>query len=136
MTDIHVLAAGPVLDRLVAEEVMGWDTHFRLKPGERPAHEGEEHFRDPVNSTLYLPDQWCPSSDSEQSQKVLAELLSEHWDCEVTITISRGSPEDDKTYDVLIRQGPDEGRASVEYSMELAICKAAVEFVRSRARSR
>lgn len=62
------------LDRLVAEKVMGWDVHFKLKPGERPLHEGEEHFRDPQNNTIYLPGQWSPSTSEEAALDVVRKM--------------------------------------------------------------
>lgn len=82
MSDIALLEPGEELDALVAEKVMGWDVHFRLKLGERPHHEGREHLRDPEHNTVYLPEQWCPSSDITAAFEVVSKVgigLTLHW---------------------------------------------------------
>lgn len=46
------------VDRLVARHIMGWNVEH-VDPTFRG---GRLHWRDPENSTLYLPDQWSPST--------------------------------------------------------------------------
>lgn len=65
------------LDRLVAEKVMGWDVHYRLPAGERPSHEGVEHWRDHRNNTIYLPGQWSPATSEEAAFDVVRQMRSD-----------------------------------------------------------
>lgn len=125
MVEIDEMPVGSDLDALLAEKVMGWDIHYRLKPGERPNNEGREHFFDPVKRTLYLPEQWCPSSNREQAFEVLDHLVSEDWRLE--ITISRCAPDDLKLYSVMIRDMGQVHVTATEYSLPLAICRAALK---------
>ena len=130
-TKDHELAAGPVLDRLIAARVMGWDVEYRLPPGERPAHEGEAHFYDKLTKTLYLPSQWCPSSDPEQALQVLQHLQSEDRHVAACIRVERGAPPDDEPiWSVTIEDGGSRIGTSLEYGFALALSKAMLSLGR------
>lgn len=128
----HDLAAGPVLDRMVAHLVMGWDVDYRLPAGERPAHDGVAHFYDKSTRTLYLPEQWCPSSNPEQALQVLRHLQSEDWHLGADIRSSRGSPEDDPYWDVVLTGMYGDTGVSAGYDFPLALCRAALDLCHER----
>jgi hypothetical protein len=65
------------LDKLVAEKVMGWDVHYILPFGQRPHHEGVEHFFDHENNTNFLPGQWTPSESEEAAFEVVHKMRND-----------------------------------------------------------
>ena len=71
MIDADKLEAGPELDALIAEKVMGWDVHHR-----EPGFVLGEVWRDPAHSTLYRAGQWCPSSDWSAAFEVVNSIKS------------------------------------------------------------
>lgn len=102
MTEIHVLAAGPALDRIVAEEVMGW-TVMEPAPGLDASGNCKIVVRMDAAPGLHVISDWTPSRDLRAAQIVLKHLMSEQWEVEIRIRAERGSPEDDPMYEVTIR---------------------------------
>lgn len=109
--DIDKLEAGPELDALVAEKVMGWNVHF-VEPELR---NGREHWRDPVHNTLYLPSQWCPSGDIAAAWEVVEKVVP--------------GPQGFNLYLSSAWQASFAGGTAVARTAPLAICRAALKAV-------
>lgn len=118
--DAETLPAGRELDALVAEKVMGWDIHFR----DRKFRGGIEHWRDPENSTLLLPDQYCPSSDIALAWQVVRKMSPRE------LFISR---EEGRGWNVRFMPATNDGLSGGSAvgceTAALAICRAALRCV-------
>ena len=88
------------INKLVAEKVMGWDVNFMSA---RELHGKKRlHWRDHENSTIYLPEQWCPSENDEVAMQVVDKILS-NWINEVEISGTACAPDDGVLWDVRFR---------------------------------
>lgn len=130
------------LDRLVAEKVMGWDVHYRLPAGERPSHEGVEHWRDHRNNTIYLPGQWSPTTSEEAAFEVVRKMRSDGfsfklWQPHLYFGDNPVKAADDAVVSFICSSGPCERHGNKlenhhgAYDVDgetlcLAICKAAL----------
>jgi hypothetical protein len=118
LPDIDTLPAGPDLDVLVAEKVMGWK------------RSNDENY------SLMASSHWSPSTDIAAAWQVAEKIKSLDW--QVEISFSNKLPEgDEDSYYVGLQQGDDNApwKPSYRYiqtwaqAVSLAICRAALKAV-------
>ncbi len=113
-------------DKLVAEKVMGWDVNFMA--ARDPGSEQRLHWKDCENSTLYLPEQWCPSESREAAMDVVEKILSD-WKNEVEIHATACAPNDGVLWSVRFKNMEGQDEKEDDYSFEHAVVRAALKFV-------
>lgn len=65
------MPAGPLMDSMLANDVMGWETGPMYRANEALAR---LHFFDRKTKTMYLPEQWQPSVSVEQAMDVVEKI--------------------------------------------------------------
>lgn len=122
MTDLNLneLAAGPLLDRLVAERVMEWIVEE--PPGGEPTVCSGPGMSVPLSS-------WRPSAIPDHALQALWYLQSEDWHVEACIRVERCAPDDEPIWSVTIEEEGGRIGTALDYGFALAISKAAVAFV-------
>ncbi|RLG44476.1 MAG: hypothetical protein DRN81_04505 [Thermoproteota archaeon] len=126
--EILRLEPGPELDRLMAEEVMGWE-------------EGEDFDCSKEGPLIYYPSRnrvlgrkWSPSTDIAAAWEVIRKMLDSGWGCEIYSPNNPYALENaDKWFVVFAKSGPIVMQLNFSAkapSAPLAICRAALLAVK------
>ncbi len=131
------------LDIEVAEKVMGWQTDFILPEEDvrySPQRRGVKHLRDHENNTLYLPDQWNPSTNHEDMATVLnrvANLIPDTFCINISGLVpgSGDVPHWECSFGELFGEMIPNDTGGIGDNMPEAVCRAALKLVEALPRA-